>query len=159
MARLDLPTSPRTSVFRAIVQILRNDPVLSATCRTILAWEGKPTDGQPLTLAMAPALRITPANGPNQWTYPEAFRGDLYLNVEVLVSGYDYDDLLNLWWAVQRAIYPKGQSMAIVLQLQQAGAHSGLCEFTLPVFDPAPESNYFHASGQLKITVLEQLST
>jgi hypothetical protein len=162
MARLDLPTSPRTAVFRQLIAILRADPVLSATLKTLLCWEGKPTDAQDLTTGNAPALRVTPANGPDEWRYPEAFAGDLYLNCELLVTGYDADDLFNLWWAIQRAIYPASfaAKTANVAALQAAGSRTGLAEFSMiATVDLPPDSNLQHAMGQIKINILEQLTT
>jgi len=160
MATLNLPTSPRTGVFRAIDQILRNDPVLKSLFDTFISWQGDPQDGRELTKTNAPAIRITPANGPETWKFPESFTGKLYINYELIVDGFDYDDLLNVQWAIERAIYPADDSakQAIVATLQQAGAYTGLIEFSNPAFDPNPESNFFVARGQLMLDVRAQIT-
>jgi hypothetical protein len=158
-----LPTSPRTLVFRTIVQILKADPVLSSVIRpgSLRAWSGSGHDSMEFSFSQAPAIRITPSNGPEEFKFPDALTGALYLNVEMLVAGTDADDELNLWWAIERAIYPFDQAKrtAIVLQLQQASAYTGLCTFTQPAFDPEPQNKFFAATGQIKIDVLLQVNT
>jgi hypothetical protein len=63
--------------------------------------------------------------------------------------------VLNLWWAVEKALYPQDPVVKLALnrELQLVGASSGLSEFSQPAFDPKPESNYFHCAGQIKIAV------
>ncbi len=46
----------------------------------------------------------------------------------------------------------------IVAKLQQAGAYSGLCEFSQPAFDASPQDRFFAATGQIKIEVILQVS-
>jgi hypothetical protein len=158
-----LPTCPRTTVFRKIVQILKNDPVLSNVIRpgSLRSWSGSSHDNVEFSYSQAPAIRLTPASGPEDWKYPDAQVGALYINVEMLVAGTDADDEINLWWAIERAIYPfdEAKRFAIVRELQQASAHSGLCTFSQPAFDPEPGNKFFAATGQIKIDVLLQLNT
>ena len=159
---LNLPTSPRTSVFRALDKILRNDPVLQRTVRpqAFRSWSGNSYDSVDFTLAMAPCLRLTPSNGPEVWKFPDAFVGPLFIKVEMLVAGYDVDDVLNLWWAIEKALYPSDNvaKSANISTLQAAGAYTGLAEFTQPAFDDSPENKFFAAYGQIKIDVLLQLA-
>jgi hypothetical protein len=162
VATLDLDQAPRAAVYRKLVELIRNDPTIRRIFRptSIRAWDGKPQDSAPFDTTIAPCLRITPSNGPDEWLYPEAFAGDLYLNVELVVRGTDCDDVFNVWFAIQRAIYPRDftAKTANVTALQQAGAKTGLAQFSLPAFDPNPSDNYFAAAGQIKISVREQLS-
>lgn len=164
MAKLDLNTSPRTAVFRKLVSLIRND----ATIKRVLskpaqlrAWEGLPQDAEPLSPAFAPCVRLTPTTGPDQFWSPGATKGALFVQVELIVQGTDADDLMNLWWAVVRAIYPAAQSAtnANVQALQKAGAYSGLAEFSLPAMEADPENNYFAAAGQIRIEVNNVLLT
>ncbi len=162
MPKLDLNDSPRTLVYRKLVELVRIDPTIKRVISrpaSFRAWDGAPEDSQPFTVDIAPAVRFTPINGPDLWQYPSAFAGDLYINVEMLVWGSDVSDVFNLWWAIERAIYPRdfAAKTAIVSALQQAGARTGLAEFSQPAFDPEPKDNFFAATGQIKIAVLEQL--
>jgi hypothetical protein len=157
-----LPVSPRTKVFRAITAILQRDPVLSSVVRppNFRAWAGASHDNAEFTFSSSVSIRITPTNGPESWKFPDAFTGWLFLNVDMLIPGTDADDELNLWWSIERAIYPEdfAARSAIVAALQQAGAYSGLCEFSQPAFDATPQNRFFAATGQIKIQVSLQLS-
>lgn len=159
--KLDLNDSPRTLVFRKLVSFVRNDATIKRVVRptSIRAWEGTPLDSSPFDLSIAPALRFTPMNGPEQFWSPGSTRGPLFLNVELMVAGSNVDDLLNLWWALVRAIYPQAPSdtIAHVRALQQAGAYDGLATFTQPAQDTEPSGAFFHAAGQIKIDVTNTL--
>jgi len=159
-AKLDLNTAPRTSVFRAVVRLIRNDATIKRIVRptSIRAWEGLPQDAAPFNTEIAPAIRFTPITGPDTFWSPGSMKGDLFLQVEMLVMGTNVDDLLNLWWAICRAIYPAAQSSinANVQALQQAGAYDGLVTFTAPAFDPEPKDNFFYGTGQMRIAVNNQ---
>ena len=158
---LDINTSPRTSVFRKIVGYIRNDPTIRRIVRptSIRAWDGLPQDAQPFAPEITPAIRLTPTAAADTWWTPGATRGPLFINVEMLVKGTNVDDVMDLWWAIVRAIYPAAQSdtNANVLALQKAGAYSGLAEFSLPAFDADPDNFVFFAVGQIKIDVNNQL--
>jgi hypothetical protein len=156
-----LPQSERAAVFRAVVSILRNDPVLSSVVRTFLAWEGTPQDPADLSLGMAPALRLTPTGGGDEWMSPASMVGPLIINVEVMTAGYNVDDPANLWRAVIAAIYdPQGRSFAdIQAQLRAAGAYPPSPKFTMPAFDPKPESNFCYGVAQIQVMVQNQLGT
>lgn len=159
--KLDLNTAPRTAVFRKLVSIIRNDATIRRIIRptAIRAWDGLPQDSAEFSIAIAPAIRLTPITGPDVFWSPGAMRGDLFVNVEMLVMGTCVDDPTNLWWAICRAIYPAAQSQANanVLALQQAGAYDGLVTFTSPAFDPDPKDNFFYAQGQMKVVVNNQV--
>jgi len=162
MATLSLNTAPRASVFRKLVELVQNDATIKRVISrpaSFRAWTGNPVDSQPFSIDIAPAVRFTPASGPEVWFTPNAQKGPLLVNVEMLVMGSDADDVMNLWWAIERAIYPAAQAplYANLQALQQAGAYSGLAEFTLPAFDPQPADNFWAATGQIKIEVRNQL--
>ena len=159
---LNLPQSPRTAVFRAIDSILRHDPVLQRSIRpqSFRSWSGSTYDSVDFTLAMAPCIRLTPTHGAEVWKFPDAFVGPLFVKVEMLVAGYDVDDVMNLWWAIEKALYPSDftAKSANISALQAAGAYTGLAEFTQPAFDDSPSDKFFAAYGQIKIDVLLQLA-
>lgn len=160
---LNLNQAPRTAVFRQLVSFVRNDPTIKRIVRptSIRAWDGLPQDAEPFSPAIAPCIRMTPTNGPDKFWSPGATVGTLFVQVEMLVQGLCSDDLLNLWWAVVRAIYPAAQSdtNASIRALVAAGAYCGLAEFTLPVFDADPENFLFAGVGQIKIDVNNVLLT
>lgn len=163
MAIPGLPASPHRLVFREFVRILRADVTVGRACKVIKAWEGKGTDADPLTIAQAPCIRLTPiGHAPDQWQYPEAFSQTLPINIEVLVPGYDVGDMLDIWYAVKRAVYPKdhGKKLLNIEALRKAGAKTGMGLFSVQAAgDHPPESNLQAAIGQFKIDILEQLTT
>jgi hypothetical protein len=146
-------------VFRRIVQQLRNDPVLQRALNgQILAWEGRPTDSQPLAPTTRPGIRLTPTFGPDVWAFPDAFRGVMYIGVDIIAPGYDIGDMLDLWWAIQLALYPfnpatgnNAPALQFQLELRQLGAYSGLIEFTLPAADDSPSDLLQGATAQMKV--------
>jgi hypothetical protein len=160
---LGLPAAEYTAVFRAMVQIVRNDPIVSRVVppAKVLCWEGKPTDAQELTVGMGPVIRITPTGGPQVWHCPTSMVGDMLLNLEILVPGYNADDLLNLWKAIGAAFYsPTGTTFAALqATLRAAGAYPPSPQFTAPAFDAKPESNFLYSLSQIKITVQTQLGS
>jgi hypothetical protein len=161
MARLNLPKSEYAAVYRAMVHVLRADPIVSKAVKTLLSWEGKPTDAQTLAIGMAPAIRITPTGGPEEWHCPASMVGPLYLNLEILVQGYDADDLMNLWRAVAAAYYdPQATTFAAIqATLRSAGAYPPSPQFTAPAFDAKPESDFLFSLSQIKIMVQTQLGS
>jgi hypothetical protein len=157
--KLKLPAWPPTSVFRAIVGKLKRDPTLQRLipASSWLTWDGDPQAARPIPKT-SPAIRLTPTCGPNVWWSPETQRGPLLIAVELSVSTTCVDDIMNLWGAIVRAIYTGDvpTDAAFSVALQQAGAHTGMISFSLPAFDPSPETDgdgCFHAIGQIKIEV------
>lgn len=161
MPLLDLPPSPRRRVFRRIVQQVRNDPLLRRACRTILAWEGEPNSARELTQANSPGIRLTPSCGPDVWGSPEAFRGWLFVDVDLLLPGMDVGDMLDFWWAIERALYPADHVAAHAFQrdLRQLGALTGQVEFSQPAADEGPGDQTLQAKGQLKVEIRSCLNT
>lgn len=123
-------------------------------------WSGRSHDSFEFTFSSSPSLRITPTCGPESFLFPTAMVGPLFLNVDMLIPGTDADDELNLWWAIEHALYPQSfaAQQANVAALQLAGANTGLCMFSQPAFDPTPSDKFFAATGQIKIDIRLQLT-
>ncbi len=169
MPPLDLDPAPRTVVFRQMEAIVRRNAnfqrvVKASSFRT---WQGKPDDAKPFTIEIAPAMRWTPATGPDVFLFPDTQRGDLLINCEILIKTTLVDDLLNFWWMLVRCFYPPippdptamGGPNQIRAQLQQAGAVTGLVMFDQPAFDPDPDGVFFAGHGQLKIDVRSDIQS
>lgn len=170
---LDLPDSPRKLVFRRIVQQLRNDPVIRRVFRTVLAWEGGPNEARELTQTNAPGIRLTPTCGPDVWGFPDAVRGWLYIDIDIMVKGFDVGDMMDAWWAIMRALYPPNPdrlepSPAQVFQKDlrevgvasgTTGAYTGLIEFSQPAADDSPSDQVQQSRAQIKIEVLLNIYT
>jgi hypothetical protein len=160
---LDLPTSPRAAVFRAMETIVRENTVFGRVVKpdNFRTWEGHPRDSKPFDQSHAPAMRWTPSNTGEEFKTPDTMAGDLLINCEIIVRGTCCDDLTNFWWMVTRCFYPSLiiARNAIIQTLQTAGGRSGLVLFSQPSFDPDPDGVYFQGNGQIKIEIQSQLNT
>ncbi len=162
--KLDLPTSPRAAVFRAMETIVRQKAIIGRIVKPdrFRTWEGHPRDIKPFSQAEAPCLRWTPMNTGEEFKTPDTMAGDLLINCEVLTRGSCCDDLTNFWWLLTRCFYPQGGGSArqtIIQTLQAAGARSGLVLFSQPAFDPDPDGVFFAGHGQIKIEIQSQLNS
>jgi hypothetical protein len=142
------------------VQQLRNDAVLSRALKTILAWEGQPTDSQDIAVSMAPGIKLTPTFGPDTWAFPDGFRGWMFIAVEMISPGFDVGDMVDLWWSVQEALYPPNPAnlepspaQQFQLELRHLGAYTGQIEFSQPAADPAPADQKQFAIGQMRVEI------
>jgi hypothetical protein len=127
--RLPLKTSPRVKVFRLIDQTLRNDPTLRNVVGFWQSWEGDPTrDGTPLPLNRGVAIQLRPLPGREGFWAVNSMSCDLVIGVEMVVPGTCYDDIDNLWHAVELVLFPppKPDHNALIAKLQQAGARKGV---------------------------------
>ena len=84
-----------------------------------------------------------------------------YLNLEILVQGYDADDLMNLWKAIGAAFYAPTATTFAAIQatLRAAGALPASPKFTAPAFDAKPESDFLFSLSQIRIMVQTQLGS
>ncbi len=160
---LDLPTSPRAAVFRAMETIVRGNSVFQRIVKpgNFRTWQGDPNDIKPFTLQEAPCMRWTPMNTGEEFKTPDTMAGDRLINCEVLTRGACCDDMTNFWWMLTRCFYPStlATRQANILTLQNAGARSGLVLFSQPAFDPGPDGVFFTGQGQIKIEIQSQLNT
>jgi len=160
--KLDLPTAERTSVFRAMETIVRQNAIFGRIIKPdrFRTWEGHPRDIKPFSYQEAPCLRWTPQNGPENFQTPNQMHGDLYISCEVLVAGSCSDDMTNFWRMLETCFYPGGLPNNVIQQtLRNAGARTGLVFFTQPAFDPSPDGVFFAGAGQLKIEVAFTINT
>lgn len=154
MATLALPSSPRILIYRAIERTLKTNPVLKRTVKEWRTWTEKPGQSAAFNINVAPAIRLTPSNGPAEWLYPEAMVNTVFIDVEMQLATPDVDDVFNLWYAIEKALYPGGPAtLANIAAFQAIGAKTGYAMFSMPAFDPAPDGSMQTAFGQIKIEV------
>jgi hypothetical protein len=134
--KLSLPTCPPVALFRLIEHKLRNDPTMKRVVKTWRTWEGGPDDENPPAIASTPYIHLTPTAGDEKWWAASTLLGTLRIDIDIEVEGTCVDDMLNLWFALQRALYSADQAARLALQvkLQKGGAHSGLIAFNTPTF-------------------------
>jgi hypothetical protein len=170
----ELDDSPRTKVFRLIESYLRGDEVLRQTVPPDhwQTWDGSPDAKSWPADTQVPAICLNPTALADQWFSPDAMTEPLVVVVELLVDGTNADDIANLWWAVQRALFPPNPAaaepsptQAVQQALRDAGAFSGVIEFTQAAFVRPDNPNApaaagrLYGVGQIKIDVNLQLNT
>lgn len=164
MPRLPLKQGNRARVFRKIVEQLKADETLSNAVPTFLVWDDSEADGNPIHSGMMPAILLTPQPMWTGWYSEDAHAGMLVINVEIDIESRHADDYLNLWEAVENALYPPGNhegQLVMEQALRDCGAETGLVEFHGPAWDQqAALSNdgLFNCKGAMRISVVRTLN-
>ena len=106
MPIIGIPESGRTRVYRKIVAQLRTDPVLEAAGIDWIPWDGSTKHVNPLTVRR-PTIGLHPSLGPMRITSEDAQTGDMEIVVRMCLPGsFDACDCLDLWTAIEQAMYP-----------------------------------------------------
>jgi hypothetical protein len=160
---LALPDGSRAKVYRAIVAILKADPVLKRVFGSNWSvMSGDPDDVADLSEAEAPAIVLMPSLGPMSWWSPDAFIGPLAISFEVLIDGLNASDVLNLQDAIERALYPADHDAAHAQEraLVALGAETGQADFAMPVNDDGKGwgANQQHLRGQIIMQVKRSIN-
>ena len=99
------PTSPISTLWRAIVSALQTDPVLGAQIELWQVWQGEDIDLVDVTSDNLPFLRITPKSSPQDWLDEAAAQITFTLEIKIGVSGTDVTALFDAWHAVHTALF------------------------------------------------------
>ena len=164
MPILDLPQSARDKVWLRTVEILKTDETLAKTIQTFIVWDGTKISYSPDLSSMMPVLRLMPIIGPQSWYSPDAQYGWLNISILMSIQTRYASDYLNLWSAVENAIYPYGRQDLInarIADFVELGCETGLYEFSLPPMNPDPrqtEDGILATQGQMRISVIRSLS-
>lgn len=133
-----IPESSRTKVYRRICDQLRTDPVIGGRVEWVFR-SGDRNDVVAFALDK-PTIRLTPKMGPGEFKYADGQRNDLIVEIEMAVPNTPAaTDFLDLWTAVEQAIYPFNQlekQQKFKRALGELGAEIGEILFNNP---PNPE--------------------
>lgn len=133
MAKLALNDCLHTQVFRKIVQIYRDNPILRRTIKPAswFVWDGRVDMKQEAFIqGDLPAIRLTPVAQPARPLTNVRFEAQFLIRQEIAISGFHMDDILNLWWAIHVSIFTGDGSRAALSALQ-----------TLPLAATGPGQN------------------
>ena len=163
MAIPGIPVDPRSQVYKRICDQLRTDPVIGSRVEWI-CWDGARKD----VIAVAtdkPTVETSVKSEGQTWAAPDAFRG--MLGVEIILyipNSYDATDGLDLWGAIERALYPQNKrdkQLAFEQQLRDAGAETGEIELSQPAaITPVPTDDgsgfaaAFVGRGAIRLPIL-----
>jgi len=162
-SQLNLSPSRHRQVFRAICDVIQQDATLSRVIKTFSVMNGQPIDTQDFTVAHTPAMRLVPSEGPDGWYGPAGLLGPLVIGVEICLRGSDFDDALDIYAAVRRALYPPidTNKVAIHQRLVAAGAEGMfLLEFTQGSFAPRVmvDGPLVDVTGQMSVRIRQELA-
>lgn len=125
MRKLALNDGLRTLVFRKVVALLRENPILKRTIKpsSWYVWDGRP-DHKAMAFATGelPAIRLTPVSNPAQPLTNVRWESPWTLRIETAVDGTNMDDALNLWDAVHNSIFTGDGSKTALAALQGLSA-------------------------------------
>ncbi len=151
---LPLVADPRVRAFRALVDVLRSDPTLKRLGIDWVVWDGtvgadrEPTKGRIW-------VRLTPSLDPSEPIAAPGFltrlvESNVTVKVETHIPGnWNWDDPVNLWGAIEAALYPPADRRPEVMRRRKA---DGLMDvLTLqPAADVGPDAV---SAGKLQLIV------
>lgn len=120
MGKLALNDCLQTQVFRKVVQIYRNNPILHRTIKPTswFVWDGR-TDmkDDPFIQGNLPAIRLTPTAQPARPLTNVRFESQFLIRQEIGIPGLNIDDAMNLWYAIHVSIFTGDGSKAALSAL------------------------------------------
>jgi hypothetical protein len=129
MQQLDLPDVPWTQAYGRVVRALKEDATLRAVVHPAgwRTYTDEDTGDAPPGSDTLPSLELLPHGMKGTAESPIAQYSPLGIAITIATAGSDMRDLLNLWWAVHRAIFPGDGARALVTSIRAdfAGSASG----------------------------------
>lgn len=136
---LALPKSPHRLLYRELVRVWRADKDLADAVKTWFVWDGSVADRVPFGLSLCPSVAALPGRGSDRYYGPSGFDGTLTVDLTIVVAGTNVDDLLDLYHALQRALWPSDPATRAAIRegLRALGAVTGEAEFIQPKLAPS----------------------
>lgn len=170
MAIPGIDESPYSRVYQKIVDQLTTDPALEAAGVRFIPWDGSTKNVRPTT-ARSPTIELFPTLSSQEWMSPDAFRGDMVVVVRMYVPNcFNAKDCMDLWAAVERAIYPAGdRQKQLDFEERLRGCDEGSCDaetgqvkFVRPAMIQ-PQFNgdkfaHFECVGEMSISIIRPLN-
>jgi hypothetical protein len=171
---ITIPTAPETAIWRAIVGVLRGDPVLMAVRSregnlpvTVRAWEGDPdkdvadpsAGGNEPSASELPLIRMTPQSYPQRWLTEQQHSGEWTLRFDVYTPGTNIDDYTDLCGVIRGAYFPTDPTQKAIVKAALSG--SNLIRPTFRGFGPSGllGQTRYGLKGAATLTVALQVNT
>ncbi len=103
---LELPKSAYTKLYRAVEKQLKADPALQKVVKSWNVFQGKTQDFQTPSISQYPSVALLVSSSGMSPFSQASNEETMVIDLEMAVNGTDQDDLLNLWWAIQKALRP-----------------------------------------------------
>lgn len=129
--RLDIPDRAYSIVYKAIVDALKADATLSSVFKPTAwtTWMGDATQNSPFESSVYPWIVTLPTFLPASSETQTRQSAPFGVRVIIAVAGLDVRDLMNLWGAVEDAVFPgdgsKTLNHSIRTALEQASVGRG----------------------------------
>lgn len=170
MAIEGIDESPYSRVYQKIVDKLKTNAALESAGVNFIAWDGSTKTVRPTT-NRSPTIELFPTLSSQEWMSPDAFRGDMVIVVRMYVPNiFNAKDCMDLWAAVERAIYPaEAQQEQWDFEESLRGCSEGSCDaetgqvrFVRPaMIQPQFEGKqfaHFECVGEMSISIIRPLN-
>lgn len=118
--RLPLTDAPALILIKAIEAKLRSDPTLTRVVKTWCTFNGEPNEVQEPSVKDLPYLRLETAGNQSYRDTEGTSETPVDFDVVLFVEGSLKDNIINLWYAVHRVIFPGDGTMQSILQTNNA---------------------------------------
>lgn len=158
-AKLSIPDSPRTLVFRRLIQFAQaNKPLMTLIRPTSwYTWDGDTDNGNPFASGAMPLIRLTPQGRGVTPITPVRQASPFGIMVDLAVNSFHIDDLLNAWWLFEKALFPGDGSNALLNAMQGVYPETYDINLESPAVSPqVNEANaeFLRASATLTVQLL-----
>ena len=162
---LNLVASPRAKAFRAIDTLLRhatNSPLRRANPQ-FKSYTGQITDIEPFPETVPVGITLSFGDSDVGFYSPDSYKVDFTIQVDVEIQSLIADDMANLWYAIERTIFPHSDatatpvnaaSLKIQAVLNAAGIWQGIVKFRAPGIGKI-ENGRMYGTGLLHMQVYE----
>lgn len=100
-----VPRDKRSIIFRAVEQVLMNDPILATVVQTWRSYRGNsPEDTAPPTADMCPWIRLSMVPRQNMYVAESLQKIPMAIQIESATAGTCQDDSMDLWGAIENAV-------------------------------------------------------
>lgn len=158
--KLDIPDQTETIAFRALEKVFKNDPRLSNVVRFWATWTGDMNiDMMKPTFGTCPFFRLSPFPDASDWVTESQHDLSIIVQVELFTAGSDVNQIMNLWGATRRALFPAALSakQAIMTSLQAVGISKPIItRASYGVIQQEEGVVILTATGMIKLVLLVQ---
>ena len=148
-------------VYGLVVDQLKRDPDLKACVDTWKTWRGDRDDSRPAARGQV-TLDLFPVPGAQTWETDDSQQQTLEIQVGMVIESLDATLLMDLWWLVQRALYPADAAKRLAFQKSLTDAGTVTPEPDFSALDPnemaISESGEISAMGRISLAVRQPLN-
>lgn len=104
VAKRDDKVNHRSLIFRTLIEIVKSYDPLRKEVKLWVEGNGSEQDNLPFSLGVLPAVRFRPYTVQLQETFQNRRRISFGVYLDVFTPGTHFDDLMNLWEAIEDSV-------------------------------------------------------